>query len=49
MNENDGDRDEPGSAAPRKTWMPPTLEVVPMDDTEATLRGNGADSLADYS
>jgi hypothetical protein len=38
-----------GDGAPRKAWSPPTFEVVPMHDTEATFSGSGADGVLDYS
>lgn len=49
MSEFDGETDEPVPAAPRKAWTAPTIEVVPMDDTEATFMGHGADGTLDYS
>jgi hypothetical protein len=49
MNEFDGERDQPVVVAPRKAWTAPTIEVVPMDDTEGTFMGHGADGSEQYS
>jgi len=43
------EREDAGDRVSRKEWRPPTLEVLPMHETEVTFRGTGADGALDYS
>lgn len=49
--EGEGERRDPvvGAGAVRKAWRQPTIEVIPMHETEASFSGHGADGTLDYS
>ena len=49
--EGEGERRDPGlgDGAVRKAWRQPTIEVIPLHETELTTSGHGADGVVDYS
>jgi len=49
MGDNEREAAEDAAAAPRKDWVRPLIEVLPMDATENAPGGLNVDGLADYS
>lgn len=49
MGETDGNGERRVDGPVRKEWRLPTIEVIPMRETEASFSGTGADGVLDYS